>query len=196
MRQGIRMSIRRAVMMTVATLTIGGGAVLPTSVASAVEGYPPGPCTSTTGTQTLGTFNIGDAFNIRFAPVCTWTPGTTVNVSVNGQANVTTPVVDNSGGATIQVRLLSTTVMEINPQVPAVCGTNTLVATGASTGTTGPVTQTVTFVNSCAAPGTKTGGVALTGSDVAVPSAVALAAVMAGSVLVVAARRRRAGAPA
>lgn len=184
-RQGLR------VMAAVAAV-ISGLALLFVPVAGAQTGYPPGPCTTTTGSQDAGAFNIGATFTIRIQPVCLFDVGSLVALTVNGQG-IGTKEADAGGGINVVVHIVSATQIEIDDPVTvaAQCGVNTVVATGESNGT--PVTQTATFTILCPGGAAKAvrGRVAFTGANVLRWGAGAAALVALGGVLLVTARRRR-----
>lgn len=188
------MNVRRKTVGAAASLVAMLGTVLflAAPVAQAQTGYPPGVCTTTTGAQDAGGHLVGDTFTINLAPVCTFVPGTSVTVVVNG-VNIPGKTANAQGFVTVTVRINSQTEILIDDpvRVPAQCGTNTVVATGASpSGVT--VSQTGTFQLLCprGAATPVQGRVAFTGANIARWSAVALALVMLGGTLVVADRRR------
>jgi hypothetical protein len=188
-------------MRVVAVLAGLLGAVLATVVtpaAHAQTGYPPGPCTTITGTQNVGSVNIGQRFVLQVAPTCLFTPGTPVTVTVNG-VDIPGKTAEAGGFVLVEITVLSATELSINPIVPAICGTNTVVARGASTTAQGGVsTQTATFTLNCPAGtsptvtgGTGQGLLSRTGSEAARYVAVALALMVAGAMALVVTRRRR-----
>jgi len=147
--------------------------------------------------QDAGTHQIGETFRVTLAPPCVFSPGATVNVSVNGQG-VIAKVADSNGFVGVTIRVVSATELEIDDPVSvrAQCGPNSLVGTGRSAAAGGAtVSQTVTFNVACAGPGggvarPVSGRVAFTGANIAKWAAVALALIGIGAVLVVANRRR------
>jgi hypothetical protein len=190
---------------------MGGVLMVFAPAAVAQTGYPPGACTVLTGTQDVGAVNVGQTFKVQLAPTCAFTPGTAVTVTVNG-VNVTGKVANANGFAVVTITATSASQLSVDDPTlaPAVCGTNTVTARGPSTVANGQiVTQTATFTLIC--PGPTTTGAATTGvgaSGPAVPSTgrlsltganitrwllAALALVAAGSVLVLADRRRHRG---
>lgn len=189
---------------------LSGFLALLAPAASAQTGYPPGPCTATVGTQDVGTVVVGQTFRLQLAPTCVFAVGAPLTVTVNGAA-IPGKVADANGFVVIQVTVVSTTQLSIDDPVsaPAVCGVNTATASGPSpTATGGAATQSATFTLNCATTGTTapatpsaiTGAapatpiqarLSLTGADTLRIVAVALALVAAGSIFVVAARRRR-----
>jgi hypothetical protein len=178
------------------------GAVLALALASAVvvltpspalpQAYPQ-PCNVLSGTQVLGDVRVGDTFTFQLAPQCTFTVGASATVDVNGV--VFTKAVNASGFVEVTVRVVSENLLEVNPQAPARCGTNTISATAPSAVAGGqPVTQTAVFNLLCgAAPRAATpvrGRLSLTGTDVLPWAAAALALLVVGALLVTASRRR------
>jgi hypothetical protein len=172
--------------------------LLVTPAASAQTGYPPGLCTVTTGTQNVGSVNIGQRFVIQLAPTCLFTAGAAITVTVNG-VDIPGKTAEANGIVLVDVTALSATQLSIDDPVltPAICGTNTVVASGASqTAQGGRSTQTATFTLNCPSVPVTTvpGGSGLlsrTGANSVRYGAVALALVAAGSLAVVATRRRR-----
>lgn len=173
--------------------------------APAQTGYPPGLCTATTGTQDVGTVEVGQRFVLQLAPTCTFTPNAPVTVTVNG-VDIPGKVANASGFVLVDVTVVSTTQLSIDDPVltPAICGVNTATATGpSSTAQGGTSTQTARFTINCpvgpAASGPVVatpvqGRLSLTGANSARFAAIALALVAGGSLAVVLTRRRRAGA--
>lgn len=169
------------------------------SPASAQTGSGIGTCTAVTGTQNVGNVNIGQRFLLQVAPTCVFTPGATVTVTINGV--VLTKVANASGFVVVDVTVLSATQLSIDDPVltPAVCGTNTVTASGPSTVALGGVsTQTALFTVVCpttpvvVTPVTPTQGrLSLTGANSLRFGAIALALMAVGSIAVVGTRRRR-----
>lgn len=185
---------RSAVAGAVALL---GGLLALAGSASAQTGYPAGPCTATVSSAALGSFTPGNVLTITLAPVCAFTPGTPVTVTVNGQ-NVGTKTSTANGVVTVEITIVNATTLSVDDPVivPAVCGTNTVVARGTSAvANNATVTHTVTFGVICPTPVAQTTAtparVAFTGANVLRASAVALALLLSGALLVVATRRRR-----
>ena len=189
---------RKFLATALAFSAVAGAAVFSLAApASGQTGYPPGPCTPTTGTQDVGTVTVGQQFVLQLAPVCLFTPGATVSINANGVTF--SDVAEPNGTVILNVNVLSPTQLSINPTVPARCGVNTVTGTGpSSTAQGGVVTQTANFTLVCPTTGptggtTGTGGtLSRTGSDTLRYVAVALALVVAGSVVVLVTRRRRA----
>ena len=175
------------------------------------DGYPPGPCTTVVGTQDVGTVTVGQHFTLQLAPVCVFTVGASVTVTVNG---VTIPgkVANADGFVLVDITVVSATELSVDDPTtaPAVCGVNTVTASGPSSTAQGGVTsQTANFTLTCppaAGAGTGAGAgtvpsagaatpiqarLSLTGANIARTLAVALALMVAGSFAVVTARRRR-----
>jgi hypothetical protein len=174
--------------------------------ASAQTGYPPGPCTATTGTLDVGVVTVGQHFVVQVAPTCVFTVGASVTVTVNG-VNIPGKVANANGFVLVDITVVSATQLSVDDPVitPAVCGVNTVKASGpSSTAQGGAATQTATFTLNCpaaaAAPSASTGAtpiqsrLSLTGANTLRFVAIALALVGAGSMAVVATRRRRSSA--
>ncbi|MDQ4090681.1 MAG: hypothetical protein M3163_10340 [Actinomycetota bacterium] len=185
---------------------VGGLLFFATPAASPQTGYPPGLCTAVSGTQDLGPVEIGQRFVVQVAPTCLFTPGTPVTVTVNG-VDIPGKNAEPGGFVLVDVTVVSATQLSIDDPVltPAFCGTNTVTARGASTTAQGGIaTQSATFTLNCPAPAAGGGipgaGVAtpvagrlsLTGANSLRVAVAALALVVAGSMLVVVTRRRRA----
>ena len=170
---------------------VSGVALVLVPQAGAQTGYPPGACTTPTGSQDVGGVNVGSTFTVRVQPGCVFDVGGLVSLTVNGQ-NIGTKAADATGGINVVVRVVSTTQLEIDDpvQVPAQCGVNTIVASGQSGGT--PVMQTASFTVLCpGGPATPVRGrVAFTGANVLRWGGGAAALVALGGVLLVVARRR------
>lgn len=169
--------------------------------APAQTGYPPGQCTAVTGSQNVGSVNIGQRFVLQVAPTCLFTPGTPVTVTVNG-VDIPGKTAEAGGFVLVDITVLSATQLSIDDPVltPAICGTNTVTARGASpTAEGGFATQVATFrINCPGAPGAGTptpargGLLSRTGANSLGYAAAALALVVAGSMFLVVTRRRRA----
>ena len=169
--------------------------------ASAQTGYPPGPCTAVTGTQDVGTVNVGQRFVVQLAPTCLFTPGAAVTVTVNG-VDIPGKVAEASGVVLVDVTVVSTTQLSIDDPVltPAICGTNTITARGPSSTAQGGISnQTATFRLNCpavpvvATPATPIPGrLSLTGANTARYLAIALALMVSGAMAMVVTQRRRA----
>ena len=197
--------MRRTHAMAALVVLLGGMLVLVAPAASAQTGYPPGLCTTVSGSQDVGSVNIGQRFVVQLAPTCLFTPGTPVTVTVNG-VDIPGKTAEPGGFVLVDVTVLSATQLSIDDPVltPAFCGTNTVTARGASrTAQGGIATQTATFTLNCpAASGIGTAPVAtpvagrlsLTGANSLRYAALALALVVAGSLALVITRRRRATA--
>ena len=183
-RLGLRFSAAVAALFTAVAL------VLVPEVA-AQTGYPPGECTTPTGSQDVGGVNVGASFTVRIQPVCLFDVGSLVSLTVNGQG-IGTKEADASGGINVAVRVVNQTTIEIDDPitVAAQCGVNTIVATGESDGT--PVSQTASFTILCPGGAAKAvkGRVAFTGANVLRWGGGAAVLVALGGVLLVAARRR------
>ncbi len=169
-------------------------------------GYPPGPCTLISGTQNVGTVEIGQRFVLQLAPTCVFTAGAAVTVTVNG-VNIPGKTAEASGVVLVDITVVSATQLSVDDPVltPAICGVNTVTAQGPSPTAQGGIsTQTANFTLNCpgvgttpttAAPGGPAGPVrgrlSLTGANSPRYVAIALALMVAGSMFVVVTRRRR-----
>ena len=195
--------MRRTQAIAVLAGLVGAVVLLVAPAASAQTGYPPGLCTTVTGSQHVGSVNIGQRFVVQVAPTCLFTAGTPVTVTVNG-VDIPGKTAEPGGFVLVDIIVLSATQLSVNPIVPAICGTNTVTARGASSTAQGGIsTQTATFTLNCpavsgtgtAAPATPVAGrLSLTGANTMRYAAVALALMVAGSLALVTTRRRRAGA--
>jgi len=161
--------------------------------AHAQVGYPPGPCTATVNTTAAGTLRIGATVTITLTPLCAFTVGGAVNVTVNGLV-VATKVATAGGTVSITVTALSATTLSIDDPVlvPAVCGPNTVTGVGPSAAANAMVTQTVSFGLDCTTVAAQTvsrGFLSFTGANILRWSAIALGAVVVGGLIVGATRR-------
>ncbi|MGI8809031.1 MAG: hypothetical protein ACR2KK_14565 [Acidimicrobiales bacterium] len=199
--------MRRTQAMAVLGAVLGGVLLFVAPPASAQTGYPPGLCTTVTGTQNVGEVSIGQRFVLQLAPTCLFTPGAAVTVAVNG-VDIPGKTAEPGGFVLVDITVVSATQLSIDDSVltPAFCGTNTVTARGPSaTAQGGIATQTATFTITC--PITPAGPVGPAGPAVATPIqallsltganslrfvAVALALVVTGSMAMVVTRRRRA----
>lgn len=190
--------------------------VLAPAASAQTDGYPPGPCTAVVGSQDVGTVTVGQHFTLQLAPVCVFTAGASVTVTVNG-VSIPGKVANANGFVLVDITVVSATELSVDDPTtaPAVCGVNTVTASGPSSTAQGGVSsQTANFTLTCPATGTGsgagtgagagTGGVpsataatpiqarlSLTGANVARTVALALALMVAGSLAVVTSRRRR-----
>ena len=195
--------MRRTQAMAALLALLSGVLLLVAPAASAQTGYPPGPCTTVTGSQHVGNVNIGQRFVLQVAPTCLFTPGTPVTVTVNG-VDIPGKTAGPGGFVLVDITVVSATQLSIDDPVltPAFCGTNTVTARGASSTAQGGIsTQTATFTLNCpagsatASPTTPVAGrLSLTGANTMRYAAMALALVVAGSLALVVTRRRRASA--
>jgi hypothetical protein len=193
--------MRRTQAVAVLVGLLGAAMLLVAPAASAQTGYPPGLCTAVTGSQNVGSVNIGQRFVLQVAPTCLFTPGTPVTVTVNG-VDIPGKTAEAGGFVLVDVTVVSATQLSIDDPVltPAICGTNTVTARGASSTAQGGIsTQTATFTLNCpAGPGTASpatpvaGRLSLTGANTMRFVAMALTLMAAGSVALVFTRRRRA----
>ena len=171
---------------------------------SAQVGYPPGPCTATVGTTDVGTVAVGQSFVLQLAPTCVFTVGSAITVTVNG-VNIPGKVANASGQTLVTITVVSPTQLSIDDPIltPAVCGRNTVTASGPSSVAVGGVaTQTATFTITCpVVPVTAVtvtpavpiqSRLSLTGANSIRYAAVALALIVAGATAVSVTRRRRA----
>ncbi len=192
---------RKLLALSMALLAMVGTAVLAlASPASAQTGSGIGACTTIAGIQNVGSVAVGQHFILQLAPTCVFTPGAVVTVTVNG-VNIPGKVANANGFVLVDITVISATQLSIDDPVltPAICGTNTVIASGLSTTALGGTsTQTATFTLTCpvvtpvvvAQP--VQGRLSLTGANSLRYGAVALALVAIGSIAVVATRRRRA----
>jgi hypothetical protein len=197
--------MRRTQAMAVLVGLVGALTLLVAPPAPAQTGYPPGLCTVVTGSQNVGSVNIGLRFVLQVAPTCLFTPGAPVTVVVNG-VDIPGKTAEPGGFVLVDVTVISATQLSIDDPVltPAFCGTNTVTARGpSSTAQGGTSTQTATFTLNCPAgtgtgtgtqrPATATGAGLLsrTGADTLRYTAIALALMVAGALALVVTRRRR-----
>jgi len=176
---------------------VGALCLLVVPPASAQTGYQQGDCTVLVGSQNVGSVNVGQTFVLQIAPQCIFTSGAGIVVTVNG-VNIPGKVANASGVVLVQITVVSATQLSIDDPVltPAICGTNTVTARGPSTVAGGQqVTQTATFtVNCTTTPVAATpvqGRLSLTGANSLRFVAIAVALLAAGSIALVATRRRR-----
>lgn len=187
------MRIRRKTIGALSSLiAILGTMVLLVAPGAQAQTYPPGACTVTVGAQDAGGHLVGDTFTVTLAPVCLFAPGSQVGVVVNG-VFIVNKIASAQGTINVTIKVNSQNELLIDDPVSVrgQCGTNTVVGTGtSSSGLT--LTQTGTFQVLCptGAATPVQGRVAFTGANIARWSAVALALVMLGSLLVIADRRR------
>ncbi len=160
--------------------------------ALAQTGYPPGTTTQascTPGNVTKGNVAVGQTFT--FTLCGNFAPGASVSITVNGAAVLTkTPT---GGAVVVVITVVSQTVVQVGDPVnaAAVCGINTVKATGPSAGG-GSASPTGTFNLVCTSSSTTNGGgIAFTGANIAKAVLVALALIGAGALLVIFQRRRR-----
>lgn len=170
--------------------------LLGASPASAQIGYPPGNCAVLVGSQNVGSVAVGQTFVLQIAPQCVFTVGGQIVVTVNG-VNIPGKVANASGAVLVQITVVSATQLSVDDPTltPAICGTNTVIARGISAVAGGQqVTQTATFTVNCTATPVATpvqGRLSLTGANSLRYAAIAAALVVAGSLTLVASRRRR-----
>ena len=196
--------MRRTFSIAALMAVLSGAAFAVAPAASAQTGYPPPACSPVTGTISAGSHPIGETFSTTLTPVCVFTPGATVTVTVNGVV-VGTKVADASGSVSVTVFVESATSLLIDDpvRVPGRCGPdNRIVATGPSEVARADVTQIATFDVLCPGgpdgpdagqvPRARQGGVAFTGDNIALMAAAAIVLVGIGAGLVITNRRRRA----
>jgi hypothetical protein len=188
----------RRIRTTAAVLGVLGALLLVMApAASAQTGYPPGVCTAISGVQNVGNVTVGQRFVLQVAPTCVFTVGAPITVTVNG-VNIPGKVANASGYVLVDITVVSATQLSIDDPVltPAICGTNTVVASGPSTTAQGGTsTQTANFTLTCpTTPVVATpiqGRLSLTGANSVRYAAAALALVVAGAMALVVTRRRR-----
>jgi hypothetical protein len=195
--------------MAVLVGLVGAVMLLVAPAATAQTGYPPGSCTTVSGSQNVGTVNIGQRFVLQVAPTCLFTPGTPITVTVNG-IDIPGKTAEANGVVLVDITVISATQLSIDDPVltPAICGTNSVVARGASSSAQGGIsTQTATFTLNCPAGGGGGGGggaggtagvatpvagrLSLTGANSMRYVAIALTLMVAGALALVVTRRRR-----
>lgn len=192
--------MRRAYAL-VGTIALVGTLVAFAPAASAQQpGYPPPLCNVTFSTQVLSSATVGSTITFSLAPVCDWTPGTSVSVSVNGIfVGNKVPAADGTIKVLVDVRSPALLAIDNPVLVPTRCGdTNVIRAVGFSAAARTTVTHEGTFKVACpaATPTPPRRQVAFTGDHVSVLSASALLFVIWGAHLLVAGRRRKARASA
>lgn len=173
-------------------------AMLTPAGAQAQTPYPPGLCGVLSGITDVGAFSVGETFTITLSPVCRWSPGTAVSVTVNGTA-VGTRTADASGSVSVEITALNATTLSVNPLTSARCGPgNVVTGVGFSAAAGANVTETATFTLLCPGAPTPTqvaqGQLSRTGTDMLRTLAFAAGFVALGSLLLLGARRRRLGA--
>jgi len=150
--------MRRTQAMALTMAVLGGVLLFVGPAASAQTGYPPGLCTTVTGTQDVGNVDIGQRFVLQLAPTCLFTPGAAVTVTVNG-VDIPGKTAEPGGFVLVDITVVSPTQLSIDDPVltPAFCGTNTATASGPSATAQGGIsTQTATFTIALSAPSTDT----------------------------------------
>jgi hypothetical protein len=192
--------MRRTQAMAVLVGLVGALVLLVAPAASAQTGYPPGSCTTVSGSQNVGSVNVGQRFVLQVAPTCLFTPGVPITVTVNG-VDIPGKTAEPGGFVLVDITVVSATQLSIDDPVltPAICGTNTVTARGASSSAQGGIsTQTATFTLNCPAGATGTptpatpaaGLLSRTGANTMRIVALALALMVAGSLALVVTRRR------
>lgn len=193
--------MRRTQAMALLVAVLGGVVLFVGPPASAQTGYPPGLCTTVSGTQDVGNVAIGQRFVLQLAPTCLFTPGAPVTVTVNG-VDIPGKTAEPGGFVLVDITVVSATQLSIDDPIltPAFCGANSATARGPSATAQGGIsTQTATFTINCPAtpivPAVATpiqSRLSLTGANTLRYVAAALALVVAGSMFLVVTRRRRA----
>lgn len=190
--------MRRTQAVAVLIGLVSAVVLLVAPAAFAQTGYPPGLCTAVTGSQNVGSVNVGQRFVLQVAPTCLFTPGTPVTVTVNG-VNIPGKTAEPGGFVLVDITVLSATQLSIDDPVltPAICGNNAVTASGASSSAQGGVsTQTANFTLNCPAgtgtPAPVAGLLSRTGANSMRFVASALTLMVAGSLALVVTRRRRA----
>ncbi|MDQ6909780.1 MAG: hypothetical protein M3Z84_03190 [Actinomycetota bacterium] len=189
---------RKGLLVIGALVLASAGSLMGAGVASAQtngSGSSIGPCTPTTNTVDLGSFNVGATLQPNLVPICLFDRGSSVAVTVNGQS-VGTKTANATGGVSPSITVSSCNQLTVDDPVvvPAQAGPNNVSATGPSSAAKAPVTVTGNFTVVCPAAGgavTKAGGLAFTGANLLRWVAIALALVMVGFLMVRIVRRRR-----
>jgi len=187
--------MRRIRAVAIVALMTLAGTVVSLAPAAAQTGYPPGACTPITGAQDAGAFNVGARFILLLSPICLFTPGSSVTVTVNG-VNIPGKFAAANGTVRVDITVQSASQLSIDDPVltPARCGVNTVVGSGPSAVARTNVTQSGTFTVVCpgaATPVQAKGQLSFTGSNTFRILALAGALVAIGLLFVVASRRRR-----
>lgn len=187
-------AMRRKVGGVSALLALMGTTLVLLAGPAEAQAYPPATCNVTLSNQQLGSFNVGTTIRFSLAPPCIFQPGVPVALTVNG-VPIPGKFAEANGFVTVQVEILSSTTLSVDDPVftPAICGTNTAQATGFSRVANSNVTQTAFFNVVCPpafAPPAQPGRVAFTGANIVRWSMVALAAMLAGVMLVITTKRR------
>ena len=183
---------RKGAALSALMALVGASVLLLVPAASAQTGYPPGPCTVLVGDSgNLATGSVGQTLTLTLTPECLFTPGSTVSITINGQA-AGTKIANADGSVTVTVNILSTTLLGINPNVPGHCGVNEVSSNGPSENAGQNVTQIGRFTVLCPAAAAQPvrGRVAFTGGNILRWCGVALFLVAVGGALVMADRRR------
>ena len=166
--------------------------------------YPPGPCRPLSGTQSNGTLSVGQATTIVLTPVCAFEDGTPVATTLNGVALGGRSAVKGAVSVPVRVESATRLIADASTAVPAICGVNTIVASGRSAVAQAVVTQTATFTVICpaaaaaaaAAPGRASpaqsgpGSVAFTGAAVLALVVVAFVVLVVGATALFGSRRQ------
>jgi hypothetical protein len=153
-------------------------------VAQAQTGYPPGTTTTVPGGAGSGggTVAIGATLNVE---ACGYRAGSTVNVSIDGQA-ATTTIAKATGCGRISIKPVSSTNAVVSGIDPAItCGANNAVFTGVSSAGAS-ISQTVGFSINCAV----SAGIVFTGANISKWLLAALVLLALGALILLAERRR------
>ncbi len=189
-----KMAALIGVVLICSTVLLYGGPASAHSSALPMQqacGYPLSACPPAppcvVGNADAGSVTVGQT--ITFTLCGNFAPGAAVSIAVNGAVVLTKP--PTNGAVVVVITVVSQSLLHVDDPVnaAAVCGSNTVVASGASAaGGTG--TSTGRFNLSCTSTTTKS-GLALTGANVMLGLLLAAALIIVGAVLVVFQRRRR-----
>lgn len=186
---------RKAVYAVGAACAMIASVLLVVAAPADAQNYPPG-CVSPSQAD-AGSVPVGGTITIDLDPGCDWNPGTPLTVTVNG-TTITGKVASSNGHGRVVITVISATQLSVDDPVlaPGQCGTNTVVASGASNVARGGTsTHTETFTVVCpasvatpTAAGTKS--LSLTGANLARWAAIALGLIVIGGLFVAADRRK------
>lgn len=187
-------TLRHRLAALVGAMTLMSTAFLFGGVAQA-QSYPPGTSVPacTVGDANAGTVAVGQS--IKFILCGNFAAGATITLTVNGTAVTGITKTPANGAVTVDIKVDSTTLIEIDDpvQVAITCGTtNTVTASGPTAGG-GTAVSHGTFAVLCAATTATTtaGGLAFTGGNVVAALAVAVVLIVLGALMVIFQRRRR-----
>jgi hypothetical protein len=182
-------TLRRRCAALIGALAVFSTVFLTGGAALAQTGYPPGTSVPSCVPANVNAGTIAVGQTVTFTLCGNFAAGATVTVTVNGAPTLTkTPT---NGAVEVVVTAVSTTVLQVGDptNVAAICGTNTVTATGATTAGVGTSTGTFTLV--CTTTATTSSPLAFTGANVLLALGVALVLIVLGALLVVFQRRRR-----